>query len=101
MAANAITFDMQLHAAKYNGACHLNALPPHGMPLNAITFDMAHEICRQDGMSLGGIGMIQQHGAASCCMSPKWHSIDTGRHHWHMPCRHVQLLHGSEWAWAV
>ena len=69
MAANAITFDMQLHAAKYNGACHLNALPPHGMPLNAITFDMAHEICRQDGMSLGGIGMLQQHGAASCCMT--------------------------------
>jgi len=23
MAANAITFNMQLHAAKYNGACHL------------------------------------------------------------------------------
>ena len=28
-----------------------NALLPNGMPLNAITFNMAHEICRQDGMS--------------------------------------------------
>ena len=44
MAANAITFDMQLHAAKYNGACDLPEI-------------------------LGGIGMLQRHGAASCCMA--------------------------------
>jgi len=73
MAANAITFDMQLHAAKYNGACYLlNILG--GIGMLHVTAAWCSLVFHGTGVAADRALPRPSHSMPPT-MSPKWHGI--------------------------